>query len=59
VETLAEASVVFEAGWMHNNVAIGLLILPIFVLVTFVGGRSIGVNPYDPYRVWVATGNVD
>jgi hypothetical protein len=59
VKTLAEASVVFEAGWMHDNVAISLLILPVFVLVTFVGGRSIGVNPYDPYRVWVATGNVD
>jgi len=58
MKTLAEAPVVFEAGWMHDDVAISLLILPVLVLVTFVGGRSVGVDPYDPYRVWVATGDV-
>jgi hypothetical protein len=59
VKTLAKASVVFEAGWVHNNVTISLLVLPVFVLVTFVGSCSVGVYPYDAYRVWVATGNVD
>ena len=59
MKTLAEAPVVFEAGWMHDDVAISLLILPVLVLVTFVGSCSVGADPYDADCVWVATGNVD
>ena len=59
METLTKASVMFEAGWVHNNVTISLLVLPVFVLVTFVGCCSVGAYPYDADCVWVATGNVD
>jgi hypothetical protein len=59
MKTLTKASVVFETGWVHNNVTISLLVLPVFVLVTFVGSCSVGADPYDADCVWVATGNVD
>jgi hypothetical protein len=50
---------VFEAGWVHNNVTVGLLILPVFVFVTFVGSCSVSANPYNADSVWVTTCYVD
>ena len=59
MKTLAEASIVFETGWVHDDVAIGLLVFPVFVLVSFVGCSSASADSYDADCVWVATGDVD
>jgi hypothetical protein len=59
VEALTKATKGLEAGWVHDNVAVGLLVFPILVLVSFVGCSPIGVDGYNAHVIWVATGDVD
>jgi hypothetical protein len=59
VKTLAKATKGFEAGWVHDNVPVGLLVFPVFVLVSFVGCSSVSADSYDANCVWVATRDVD
>ena len=59
MEALTKATEGLEAGWVHDNVPVGLLVFPIFVLVTFVGCSPIGVDCYNANGIWVATGDVN
>jgi hypothetical protein len=59
VEPLAESTEGLKAGWVDNNVSVGLLIFAVFVFVAFVGCSSVGSNARYSHGVRVSTGDVN
>jgi hypothetical protein len=59
VEALAKTAEGLEAGWVDDDVAVGLLVFPVLILVSFVSCSAVGANGCDAHGVWVAAGNID
>ena len=56
---MTETSEMFETSWVHDNVAVSLLVFPVFVFVSFVGCSSVNTDAYYADCVWVATRDVN
>jgi hypothetical protein len=59
VKTVAKSTKGFEAGWVNDDVAVGLLVFAVFVFVSFFSRGSVGVNGGDAHGVGVAARDVN
>jgi hypothetical protein len=59
VEPLAESTEGLKAGWVDNNVSVGLLIFAVFVFVAFISCSSVGRDANDPHCIRVPARDVD
>ena len=59
MESLAKSTEGLEAGWVDDNVSVGLLVFAVFVFVPFVCCSPVGGDGCDSHCVRVAARDVD